>query len=349
MGGSALIHLQPARFRERAQLQPAMRLPYLLLGCALLASSLFAGDIRLVGVGQVMIVNPDPLTGPLAGIVVGSPFEMTVEVFDTPTPLGAGAQTYPYDDSVGGVDVGPLSFTYNAPIDEMVIIDSPFAGDQISTPITLEGPVDLSAGMAMTDVTGAALTSLDLALLIGTTFDLTQANLVGGLDMGSGAQTVVVNLTQLRIEAGSGSGGPGSGAYCVAAMNSTGGVGAISTSGSFVAANNDLTLNVSGLPTNAFGFFITSQTQVFVMGPGGSQGNLCVGGSVGRYVGPGQIQNSGSSGAFSLALDLTQTPTPNGFVSVVSGETWNFQAWFRDVVGGTSTSNFTNGFSVVFQ
>ncbi len=298
-----------------------MKLPHCLLGVALLSSSLFAGDIRLVGTGQVLVVNPDPLTGALAGIVVGSPFEMTVEVFDTPTSIGPGAQTYPYDDSVGSVEVGPHSFTFDAPSDELLIIDSAFAGDLISVPIGLDAPGAISSGMAMTDTSGATLTSLDLSQLIGTTFDLAQGNLSGGLDMGNGAQTVVVQITQIRVEAGGGAGGPGSGSYCIAATNSTGGEGAISTTGSFIAANNDLTLNAAGLPSNSFGYFITSQTQGFVQGPAGSQGNLCLSGAIGRYVGPGQIQNSGATGTFSLAIDLTQTPTPNGFVPIAAGQT----------------------------
>ena len=91
------------------------------------------------------------------------------------------------------------------------------------------------------------------------------------------------------------------------------------------------------------------QTQGSVANPGGSEGILCLGGAIGRYVGPGQIVNSGATGEVSLALDLTQTPQPTGFVSVQPGETWNFQAWYRDAVGGTATSNFTDGLEVQFQ
>ncbi len=76
---------------------------------------------------------------------------------------------------------------------------------------------------------------------------------------------------------------------------------------------------------------------------------LCLTGSIGRYVGPGQIRNSGATGEFSLALNLTQHPTPSGFVSVLAGDTWNFTAWYRDAVGGVATSNFTNGRSILFQ
>jgi hypothetical protein len=137
--------------------------------------------------------------------------------------------------------------------------------------------------------------------------------------------------------------------YCAAAVNSTGGTAAMSATGSAVASANSVELTASGLPNNAFGFFLTSRTQGFVANPGGSQGNLCLSGSIGRYVGPGQIMNSGTTGSIRIALDLTRQPTPTGFVAVVAGDTWNFTAWHRDVVAGAATSNFANGLSVAFQ
>lgn len=114
--------------------------------------------------------------------------------------------------------------------------------------------------------------------------------------------------------------------YCTAVNNSTGGPGAMSATGSALVVDNDVTLAASGLPNNAFGFFLTSTTQGFIAGPGGSVGNLCLGGSIGRYVGPGQIQSTGLTGAISLQISLTQVPTPTGFVSVAPGQTWNFTA-----------------------
>ncbi len=137
--------------------------------------------------------------------------------------------------------------------------------------------------------------------------------------------------------------------YCAAVANSSGTTGAMSASGSTAISANDVTLRASSLPQNAFGFFLTSQSQGFVLNPGGSTGNLCLGGSVGRYVGPGQVMNTGSTGTLRLLLDLTQTPTPMGLVAVMPGDTWNFQAWHRDFVGGSVTSNFTDGLSVDFQ
>jgi hypothetical protein len=77
-------------------------------------------------------------------------------------------------------------------------------------------------------------------------------------------------------------------------------------------------------------------------------GNLCLSGSIGRVVG-GQILNSGFFGGFATDVDLTSLPQPAGAVAVMSGETWHFQAWFRDAIGGQATSNFTDGWQITFQ
>jgi hypothetical protein len=137
--------------------------------------------------------------------------------------------------------------------------------------------------------------------------------------------------------------------YCQAVANSTGTPAVMGATGTALVAQNALVLRSSQLPNNAFGFFLTSRTQGSVMNPGGSQGNLCLSGSIGRYVGPGQIKNSGATGTIQLPIDLTRHPTPTGLVSVAPGETWNFQAWYRDAVGGVPTSNFTDGLEVLFQ
>jgi hypothetical protein len=138
--------------------------------------------------------------------------------------------------------------------------------------------------------------------------------------------------------------------YCSpAVINSTGMSATMAASGSASVAANNLTLEAALLPQNSFGYFLTSVTQGLVMNPGGSSGNLCLGGAIGRYVGAGQIQNSGTVGSFDLPVNLSQTPSPTGFVQVQVGETRNFQCWYRDAIGGVATSNFTNGLSIVFQ
>lgn len=175
---------------------------------------------------------------------------------------------------------------------------------------------------------------------LGSTLDPVTGDFVFA-DYGSGGEIVIAKTLGP---------GPVGTAYCGPGVaNSTGSPATISAFGFPDVATNDVTLTASQLPANAFGFFLTSQMQSFVTNPGGSQGNLCLGGAIGRYVGPGQIQNSGAGGSFGLALDLTLTPTPTGLVPVVSGETWNFQCWHRDAVGGTATSNFTDAVSIDFQ
>jgi hypothetical protein len=85
-------------------------------------------------------------------------------------------------------------------------------------------------------------------------------------------------------------------------------------------------------------------TPGFIVGPGGSQGNLCVSGNIGRF--SGQVQNSGPEGEFSISVDLGSIPV-SPIVPVVPGDIWHFQAWFRDVNPGV-TSNFTNATTVTF-
>jgi len=146
-----------------------------------------------------------------------------------------------------------------------------------------------------------------------------------------------------------GAGGLGS-PFCMTNPNTSGATAAISAAGTAVVASNDVTLVASSMPMNQFGFFLTSQSQGLVTNPGGSQGNLCLSGVIGRYVGPGFIKNSGANGTFDLRIDLNRTPAGSVLVSIAPGQTWNFQAWFRDNgPGGQPWSNFTNGVSILFQ
>ena len=135
-----------------------------------------------------------------------------------------------------------------------------------------------------------------------------------------------------------------------AVANSTGQPGVISVAGSATAADNDLTLFGSQLPMNSNGFFFTSRETNLVVMPGGSVGNICIASfAIGRY--DGNILNSGMSGEVNLALDLASTPLqPGGPVSIMAGETWYWQYWYRDtVVGGGAGSNFTDAIGITFN
>ncbi len=160
--------------------------------------------------------------------------------------------------------------------------------------------------------------------------------------------TVSINIEgEISVQVAS-QGGPVGTNYCMANPNSSGSIGVMSAVGFDSAASNNMTITASNLPSNQFGIFVTSMTSGFVPNAGGtSNGNICLGGAIGRYSGPGQILSTGGAGTFSLALDLTAVPQGNGTVPVLAGQTWYFQAWHRDGVG--LGSNFTDGIQIDFQ
>lgn len=138
-------------------------------------------------------------------------------------------------------------------------------------------------------------------------------------------------------------GGPLGANYCGPAnLNSSGGPAAVSGWGQPEAAFNDLSLTATGLPSGETGYFLVADTAGFKSLPGGSQGNLCLGGKVGRFV--GQVSSTGAGGDFSIDVDLGALPVLGG-TAVQPGEWWYFQAWFTD----GATSNFTDGLVVQFQ
>jgi len=131
--------------------------------------------------------------------------------------------------------------------------------------------------------------------------------------------------------------------YCSpAVVNSTGEFALIHALGSDVASDNTLTLMAHRMPLNKFGYFLNGPTQGLVSNPGGSSGNLCLTGAIGRH--SSAVFNTGSLGSGILDLDLSNLPFPGGGHTIVSGETWNWTTWYRD----TGTSNFSDAISVLF-
>lgn len=211
-------------------------------------------------------------------------------------------------------------------------------GDQVGTPGApidpLVGPLGDNGGPTFTRIPLAGSPAVDAGdqVVFEPTDQRGVVRTAGTVNIGS-------------VEDGFGGAIPG----CTANPNSTGSVARISGSGSTVAADDDLTLRVDDLPPNQFGIFIASLTPGFLPNPGGSQGNLCLSGAIGRFRDPNQILSSGPGGSFSLRIPLTQIPQGAGTVTAAAGETWNFQAWFRDVAGGMATSNFSDGLQLTFH
>jgi hypothetical protein len=114
-------------------------------------------------------------------------------------------------------------------------------------------------------------------------------------------------------------------------------------------AVNAFQLQLRRLDPGTLAMFLTSQAPGFVTQPGGSLGTLCLGGSVGRFNRPGEAQFAGAHGTVSLDVDLGEIPQPLAPRNVIAGQTWRFQAWYRDSVNGTATSNFSGSLAVKFR
>ena len=117
--------------------------------------------------------------------------------------------------------------------------------------------------------------------------------------------------------------------------------------GSNRVSNGNLFLDAFDLSFQSAAFFIVSESTAFVPLAGGGQGNLCLGGAIGRGV--GGIFNSGTTGSVTAQASLLAIPSPTGPFAVLPGDTLSFQCWHRDVVGGVTTSNFSEGLQIQFE
>ena len=105
--------------------------------------------------------------------------------------------------------------------------------------------------------------------------------------------------------------------------------------GSGEVARNDLTLHATFLPQDAVGVFLVSQSRAYVPMAYGGRRTLCLGGDVRRLSGAPFSASSHGCGGWcsyvgSATVDLTSMPTSAGSIAVQPGETWIFQAWFRE-------------------
>ncbi|MCP3920221.1 MAG: hypothetical protein GY711_32240 [bacterium] len=136
-------------------------------------------------------------------------------------------------------------------------------------------------------------------------------------------------------------GGPLGTSYCSPANNNSSGLPGVMSAFGDAAAGGNLTLTATQLPPWQFGYFLASQNQGFFQ-PGGSMGILCLATPIARF--NVQVQSSGEFGTFSIAVDTQNIPFSPA-VPITSGQTWNFQAWFRDV---NNSNNFSDAIPITF-
>ena len=205
---------------------------------------------------------------------------------------------------------------------------------------------ELTVDGQVTMFSGSSTDANDFGRFVVGTFTAGAATQIVNFDTLGTSGRAAVSAVMVRVDDG---GGLGSSFCGPATANSTGASATISAAGSAIAADNDVTLQVGSLPNNSTGFFIISDGQTVVMNLGGSLGNICIASlTLGRY--NAMAQNTGMGDSVSLALDLTFTPIqPGGPIAITAGQTWNWQYWFRDTVGTTAASNFSDALSITFQ
>lgn len=130
---------------------------------------------------------------------------------------------------------------------------------------------------------------------------------------------------------------------CGTVAHSGGVTASIDATGSNLAGGNPLSLVATSMPPQQFGLFLTSRA----FDPAGmavASGQLCLTGTVGRFR---DVLSSGVDGSFALEVDTQRLPQAI-LTAAQAGETWHFQAWFRDSAP-TPTANFSDSVSVTFR
>ncbi len=135
--------------------------------------------------------------------------------------------------------------------------------------------------------------------------------------------------------------------FCDGVANSTGSSARMVLTGSSSVQANNLQLGVRHLPPNQIGYFVVSRDPGTGLIPLGSQGNLCIGGNIGRHNRAWEVLFSGSTGTALMNVNLTDIPQPTGPISILPIESLYWQFWYRDM-NPNSTSNFSDAYRIGF-
>lgn len=132
-----------------------------------------------------------------------------------------------------------------------------------------------------------------------------------------------------------------------AVPNSSGHPGTLRLVGTAHTSDNDLAMQAHGLPVGSFCIGLTAFAEGFVPNLAGQDGTLCLGGPIGR-IGGTPLPRTDAYGSVTVSLDLTGLASAMGPLSVMPGERWFMQLWYRDA-NPTSTANLTNAVEILFE
>lgn len=278
-------------------------------------------------------------------IAPGTPFSFSYELARNPINGTSSSFTYALGQGPVTLTMGTTTIASPTPVETAFsnFVSGFGVGSlpNVGSDVVLQNSVQV--GYAITGLAGTLFTNQNLNIngsFSGSSFFSEAFNI------NENGSLAMIEATVLSIEVlvpnliGTG--------YCSVRANSTGQFGQLITTGSDVAADNDVLLNVDRLPPLSFGLGLVSNMSGFIdfsTIPGSSNvGILCLGGSIGRYSPPFQTNLLGQA---VLPLDLTNTPPFS--LAIVAGQTWYFQAWHRDSSPTGPISNYTNPISVNFN
>jgi hypothetical protein len=125
--------------------------------------------------------------------------------------------------------------------------------------------------------------------------------------------------------------------FCAVRRNSTGDAARLDASGSTTPGSGVLNLSVGPLPPNRTGLVIMSRGEI-VATPFGN-GYLCLSAPIQRH----PVTTTGA-GTMNVTLDWT-----GASAAIALGDTWSFQAWYRDPAAGGAGTNTSEGLRLEFQ
>ena len=110
----------------------------------------------------------------------------------------------------------------------------------------------------------------------------------------------------------------------------------------YMLAGNEATV---GIPVSNGQFCLvgTPTAQFFRFNVSGTDMN-----SIGGFDATGTMINAAGTSTTGFGFDVPSTIPDSVPITIMVGDTWHFQGWYRDTPAGVGSSNFTNGLSVTF-
>ncbi len=151
--------------------------------------------------------------------------------------------------------------------------------------------------------------------------------------------------------------------FCSPANSNSTGVPALLTGSNGSGVGSDLHLEITGGVPGQLAYFLVGNEAT--QGISVSNGQFCLAGtttaqffrfnvggtdmnSIGGFNANGTMINAAGTSTTGFGFDVPTTIPSSPPTTIMAGQTWHFQGWYRDTPAGVGSSNFTNGLSVTF-